>query len=163
MAFIDAAQGVFIPENDEHPGTDIRLGQNHVAQVVNAVRNSPNWKDSMIFITYDEYGGFYDHVAPPAAPQGGALNPDGISPGLCADTSNPPMSSEPGGGANCTESVSIESSFCPGFTSLGLFPAGCANFNQLGIRVPLIAVSPFSKPHYVSHTTGDHTSLLAGC
>ena len=37
----------------------------------------------------------------------------------------------------------------------------CANFNQLGFRVPFIAVSPFSKPHYVSHTVGDHTSLLA--
>ena len=49
----------------------------------------------------------------------------------------------------------------PGFTANGPFPAGCADFNQLGMRVPLIAVSPFSKPHYVSHTTGDHTSLLA--
>ena len=37
----------------------------------------------------------------------------------------------------------------------------CASFDQLGIRVPFIAVSPFSKPHYVSHTTGDHTSILA--
>lgn len=35
------------------------------------------------------------------------------------------------------------------------------NFNQYGFRVPFIAVSPFSKPHYVSHTVGDHTSLLA--
>jgi phospholipase C len=37
----------------------------------------------------------------------------------------------------------------------------CASFDQLGIRVPFIAVSPFSKPHYVSHTTGDHTSIAA--
>jgi phospholipase C len=43
----------------------------------------------------------------------------------------------------------------------GPYPADCANFNQMGIRVPLIAVSPFSKPSYVSHTAGDHTSLLA--
>jgi phospholipase C len=35
------------------------------------------------------------------------------------------------------------------------------DFNQLGIRVPFIAVSPFSKRRYVSHTVGDHTSLLA--
>src|SRR4029077_20431328 len=34
-------------------------------------------------------------------------------------------------------------------------------FNQLGFRLPLIAVSPFAKPHYVSHTVGSHTSLLA--
>ena len=161
VAFVDAAIGFFAPENDEHPGSDIRLGQNHVAQVVNAVRNSPNWKDSIIFITYDEHGGFYDHVGSPPAPQGGDLNPDGISPGQCADASNPPTSSEPGGGLNCGESASIESSFCLGFTSSGPFPASCANFNQLGMRVPFIAVSPFSKPHYVSHTVGDHTSLLA--
>ena len=37
----------------------------------------------------------------------------------------------------------------------------CATFDQLGFRVPFIAVSPFSKPGYVSHTVGDHTSVLA--
>src|SRR5437899_11317776 len=41
------------------------------------------------------------------------------------------------------------------------YPSFCAGFSQLGFRVPLVAVSPFSKPHYVSHTVGDHTSLLA--
>jgi phospholipase C len=159
VAFVDAAIGFFPSqnENDEHPGSDIRLGQNHVAQIIDAVRHSPNWTDSIVFITYDEHGGFYDHVGSPAAPQGGALNPDGISPGQCADKSN----QNPGQGLNCAESVSIETAFCPGFTSNGAFPASCANFNQLGMRVPLIVVSPFSKPHYVSHTTGDHTSLLA--
>jgi len=79
---------VFVPEKDEHPATDIRLGQNHVAQIVDAVRNSPNWKDSIIFVAYNEHSGFYDHVGPPPAPQGGAKNPDGISPGQCADVSN---------------------------------------------------------------------------
>ena len=43
----------------------------------------------------------------------------------------------------------------------GPFPASCAAFDQLGVRVPMIAVSPFSKPSYVSHTIGDHTSLLS--
>jgi phospholipase C len=43
----------------------------------------------------------------------------------------------------------------------GPFPENCASFDQLGVRVPFIAVSPFSKPHHVSHTVGDHTSLLA--
>jgi phospholipase C len=51
---------------------------------------------------------------------------------------------------------------CPAFDpSLGSYPSFCANFNQLGFRVPFLAISPFSKPHYVSHTTGDHTSMLA--
>ncbi|PYX77969.1 MAG: hypothetical protein DMG70_33295, partial [Acidobacteria bacterium] len=43
----------------------------------------------------------------------------------------------------------------------GPYPPECASFDQLGFRVPFMAVSPFSKPHYVSHTVGDHTSLLA--
>jgi phospholipase C len=148
-------------ENDEHPPTDIRKGEKFVSEIVNAVRNGPSWKDSIIFITYDEHGGFYDHVAPARAPQGGALNPDGINPGQCADLSNPPASELPGGGAECSSSQAEALAICPEFTSTGPYPANCANFNQLGFRVPFIAVSPFSKPHYVSHTIGDHTSMLA--
>jgi phospholipase C len=37
----------------------------------------------------------------------------------------------------------------------------CATFNQLGFRVPLLVVSPFAKPQYISHAIADHTSLLA--
>jgi len=164
VALVDPSFGALpaVPENDEHPGSDMRAGQHFVAQVVNAVRKSPKtWPDSIIFITYDEHGGFYDHVAPPAAPQGDAPTPDGIAPGQCADASNPPVSEAPGGGLNCTESQMIETQFCPGFTATGPFPAACATFNQLGVRVPLMAVSPFAKPHYVSHRVSDHTSLLA--
>jgi phospholipase C len=43
----------------------------------------------------------------------------------------------------------------------GPYPANCPNFNQLGVRIPFVAISPFSKPHYVSHMIGDHTSILA--
>ncbi|HEU0239298.1 MAG TPA: alkaline phosphatase family protein [Micromonosporaceae bacterium] len=50
---------------------------------------------------------------------------------------------------------------CPAFTPTGPFPAQCASFDQLGVRVPLLAVSPFAKPSYVSHTVTDHTSILA--
>src|SRR5262245_28575731 len=50
---------------------------------------------------------------------------------------------------------------CAAFTPFGPYPAECATFNQLGFRVPFIAVSPFAKPHYISHTAGDHTSMLA--
>jgi phospholipase C len=163
VAFVDPNFGVLSPaaENDEHPVSDIRAGQSFVAQAVSAVRSSPNWKDSIILIAYDEHGGFYDHAASPPARQGGAPNPDGINPGQCADLSNPPASEQPSGGLNCIESNLIEESFCPGFTPTGSFPARCANFDQLGIRVPLMAISPFYKRHYVSHTIGDHTSLIA--
>jgi len=90
-------------ENDEHPPVDIQRGLAFVSQIVNAVRNGPHWKNSIIFITYDEHGGFYDHAKSPRAPQGGALNPDGINPGQCEDLSNPPASEQPGGGADCVE------------------------------------------------------------
>ncbi len=62
---------------------------------------------------------------------------------------------------NCDKSRQIARQFCPGFSDTGPFPARCATFNQLGVRVPLLAVSPFAKPHYVSHQVSDHTSLLA--
>jgi phospholipase C len=55
-----------IGANNEHPGyTDVMTGENHVMQLINAVRNGPNWKNAAIIITYDEHGGFWDHVAPP--------------------------------------------------------------------------------------------------
>jgi phospholipase C len=52
---------------------------------------------------------------------------------------------------------------CPALAAnpTGPFPAQCANFDQLGVRVPMMAISPFSKPAYVSHTVGSHASLLA--
>jgi phospholipase C len=153
---------------DEHPPHDIRSGQFWVAQVIDAVRNSPNWKDSIVFLTYDEHGGFYDHFHPAAAQQGGALNPDGINPGQCEDLSNSPTSEQPGGGANCngnpvgSNSLQDAETLRPALASnpTGPYPSTCANFNQYGFRVPFVAISPFSKPHYVSHTVGDHAAIL---
>jgi phospholipase C len=165
VSFIDPNFGIFGQqfENDEHPPTDIQRGQAFVSQVINAVRNGPFWKDSIIFITYDEHGGSYDHVAPPRARQGHAPNPDGISPGQCSDLSNSPASLQPGGGAECKISRGGAIGLCPalGANPTGPFPPECANFDQLGFRVPFLAISPFSKTHYVSHTQGDHTSMLA--
>ena len=162
VSFVESAFGVgALPENDEHPPTDIRRGQLFVSQVVNALRNSPSWNDTVLFFTYDEHGGYYDHVATPPAQQGGARTPDGIGPGQCADLSAPPGSPMLGGGMNCAISQSLATQLCPAATPTNPFPADCASFDQLGIRVPFIAVSPFSKPHYVSHTIGDHTSLVA--
>ena len=162
VSFVDPGFGG-ADENDEHPPTDIQRGQAFVSQIVNAVRNGPYWQDSVIFITWDEHGGFYDHVAPPAAPQGSARTPDGISPGQCADLSAPPASQQPGGGFGCSSSVREAQALCPALAQNpnGPYPANCASFDQLGFRVPFLVVSPFAKPHYVSHTVGDHTSILA--
>jgi acid phosphatase len=52
--------------NNEHPGVaDLLRGQQHVADLVSAVQNSPYWADTAIIVTYDENGGRWDHVPPP--------------------------------------------------------------------------------------------------
>jgi phospholipase C len=160
--FADQMINGFNIQTDEHPPANIRGGQYMVSEVINAVRNSPNWHDTVVLLTYDEHGGFYDHVMPPAADQGGATTPDGIEPGRCADASNLPASAQPGGGATCNVSRdSAAPSASPTFSPDAPYPAACSTFNQLGFRVPFVAVSPFSKPHYVSHVVNSHASILA--
>lgn len=64
--FIDVSFG---PEgsNDDHPPSDLRAGQELVLKLVHALFRSPQWKSTLLVITYDEHGGFYDHVEPEAA------------------------------------------------------------------------------------------------
>ena len=52
-------------QNDRHPPSDVRAGEQLIADVYNAVVNSPNWEETLLVITYDEHGGCYDRVAPP--------------------------------------------------------------------------------------------------
>jgi phospholipase C len=53
---------------DEHPLGDVRLGQAFMADVVTAFVQSPNYRRGALFILYDEWGGFFDHVRPPRVP-----------------------------------------------------------------------------------------------
>ena len=53
---------------DEHPHGDVRTGQAFMADVCHAFMESPQWKRGALFIVYDEWGGFFDHVAPPRVP-----------------------------------------------------------------------------------------------
>ena len=121
VSFVDpalAALGGGGAESDEHPPGDIQLGQKFVSDVVQAVQSSPEWAHTALFITHDEHGGFYDHVAPPKA-----CPPDDIPPRLVS-----------------------------GETADG-------GFDMEGIRVVLIAVSPYAKKGYVGHKQYDHTSI----
>ena len=54
--------------NDDHPPADIKDGQELVLAVYHALATSPQWEKTLLIIFYDEHGGFFDHVAPPAAP-----------------------------------------------------------------------------------------------
>ncbi|KAK8596223.1 hypothetical protein V6N13_000869 [Hibiscus sabdariffa] len=63
------------PANDDHPSHDVALGQKFVKEVYEILRSSPQWEEMALLITYDEHGGFYDHVPTPVS---GVPNPDGI-------------------------------------------------------------------------------------
>jgi phospholipase C len=97
--------------SDDHPPHDVFEGERLIADVYNAIRrNDALWKTSLLVVLYDEHGGFYDHVVPPAA-----VPPD-----------------------HHVEEYT---------------------FDQLGVRVPAILISPFVNPGVV-HSVFDHTSLL---
>lgn len=67
-------------QNDQHPNADIRPGEQLIADVYNAVVNSPQWNETLLVITYDEHGGCYDHVPPPnhaTPPSGGKYGDPG--------------------------------------------------------------------------------------
>jgi len=104
--------------SEENP-QDIQLGERYIAHVVTALMRAPTWKHTALFITYDEHGGYYDHVSPPAA-----IPPDSIPPALIS----------------------------------GDVPGG---FDRYGFRVPMIVVSPWARPRYVSRVVEDHTSITA--
>ncbi len=102
----------------EESPQDIALGEYFVSTVVDSLLQSPAWHRTMLVWTYDEHGGYYDHVPPPPA-----IPPDDILPILT-------------------------SADVPGA------------YDRYGFRVPTVVMSPYSKPHFVSHTIYDHTSIL---
>ena len=87
-------------ESDHAQQTD-GSGPSWVASIVNAIGNSPYWSNTVIFVTWDDWGGWYDHVAPPQI-----------------------------------------------------------NSYEYGFRVPMIVVSPYAKPAYISHRPHDFGSIL---
>ncbi|HZR32293.1 MAG TPA: alkaline phosphatase family protein [Terriglobales bacterium] len=134
-------EGGYQDGKDEHPaegapGGSVQEGSHYVASLINGLMNSSSWKDSVFILTWDEGGGFYDHVAPQRMP-----SPDGIPP---KDLMGP--------------SRGQKADVC--WSSKGLDPSPICDFKYTGFRVPLIVVSPFTKKHYVSHTVADYTAIL---
>lgn len=68
VTFIDPDFIDLPPGADDHPPTDIGHGQRLIGEVVNALMAGPGWGKTLLIITYDEHGGFFDHVSPPNAP-----------------------------------------------------------------------------------------------
>jgi phospholipase C len=78
--FLSAASGGALPAVSwvipnhavsEHPPSSIKTGQAYVTSIVNAVMASPDWSSTAIFLSWDDWGGFYDHVRPPTVDQNG--------------------------------------------------------------------------------------------
>jgi phospholipase C len=59
------------PRDSEHPPALVSRGQAYVTTLVNAVMESPEWSSVAIFVSWDDWGGFYDHLAPPVADENG--------------------------------------------------------------------------------------------
>jgi phospholipase C len=57
--------------DSEHPPASVHQGQAYVTSIVNAAMESPDWDSTAIFLAWDDWGGFYDHVVPPAVDQNG--------------------------------------------------------------------------------------------
>ncbi|HEV7171507.1 alkaline phosphatase family protein [Pedococcus sp.] len=63
--FEDEASG---SSSDDHPHADIRAGEQFLDEVYRAVTNGPGWARTLLVVNFDEWGGFFDHVAPTTAP-----------------------------------------------------------------------------------------------
>jgi len=67
---------LFSPATDQHPSHSVAEGEKLIKYVYESLRNSPSWEDTLLLITYDEHGGFYDHKP---TPMDGIPNPDGLN------------------------------------------------------------------------------------
>jgi phospholipase C len=171
FAFIEAGYG----RNDEHPGSgqSVLFGQAEVANILNSFMASPEWSDSVFFLSYDEGGGPYDHVPPvpnhsndytntaslgatPPDISAITVNPDSYYP--CLPDSTTPYCNCPPGDTSPSEHCDLVSTD-PGATpDDAAYEEGFAA--QLGFRLPNMIVSPFARRHYVSHTPMDHTAVI---
>ncbi len=106
VAFVDGRDYL----DDDHPKADLQNGEAWVRNIYAHAIASPQWRRMAIIWTYDEGGGFADHVPPPNA---------------CV--------------ARPTESD--------------------APYFELGPRVPFAVISPYARPHYVSHVVQEHTAI----
>ena len=107
VVFVDGIDDV----EDEHPTGDLQKGEAWTRNVYQHVIASPLWPTLAMVWTYDEAGGFFDHVPPP--------NQACVARPVDKD----------------------------------------AKFTELGVRVPIAIISPWARPHHVSHDVHDHTAI----
>jgi phospholipase C len=116
---------------DEHPSSSPANGMYFTSLVLDALTaNTELWSKTALFLMYDENDGWFDHVPPPTPPAG-----------------------TPGEYLTATPNAVQE----PGYSSETL---GIAGPLGLGMRVPMVVISPFSRGGYIASETFDHTSQL---
>jgi phospholipase C len=112
----------------EHPNWPANYGAWYISQFLDILASNPEvWSKTVLFVNYDEEGGFFDHQVPPTPPQ---TREQGLS------------------------TVAITNEIFPGDASHPSAPYG------LGMRVPMIVVSPWSRGGWVNSQVFDHTSLI---
>jgi phospholipase C len=149
--FADAANGMlpafsivdpdFDFYSEENP-QDIQKGESYAAEVIKRVMHGKGWPHTLLIWVYDENGGYYDHVPPPAA-----IPPDDVEGRSVIGNATP-----------------LEKLLQPVFPHLTRIKRhqteGPQKYDRYGFRVPAVIVSPYARPGYVCSEVLDHTSVL---
>jgi len=131
----------FSEYSEENP-QDIQKGESFAAEVITRVMNGKGWPHTLLIWTYDEHGGYYDHVPPPAA-----VPPDDVE-GRSVD-------------ARPAWLRVIHRALVPRHLRDAADCAGdVLSYGRYGIRVPAVLVSPYARPDCVLSDVFDHTSVL---
>ena len=135
VSIVDPDFDLYSEENPQ----DISHGESFAAAVINAVMNGPAWESTLLLWIYDEHGGYYDHVPPPAA-----VPPDDVP-------AHNPVLNLP------TWLRAIIKSYAKNVANKDTGPT---TYDRYGFRVPAVIVSPHARPDFVLSEVLDHTSVL---
>jgi len=105
--------------------------------------HGPGWEKTLLIWTYDEHGGYYDHVPPPAA-----VPPDNVLPRNLVLNAPAPVRAV------------LRTLFHTEFEKIEDLDGATRSYDRLGFRVPAVIVSPYARPDFVTSDVHDHTSVL---
>lgn len=132
--YVDSEDGF---ANSQHAPYDVRYGEHLIADVYEALRQSGIWEKTLLVLTYDEHGGFYDHVHPP---ESYVLPPDAFTSPTAYDRQHYGYMFDKNGRPKKQYQF---------------------DFDRLGARVPTVLISPWIKKGCVESRPLQHTSVLA--